>query len=492
MNNFQDQSKQQAIDTLLGTRSGQEHVQLYDPLYAAADSELARRYAEYATEQNVRLFVSTYNVSAQNAPNLDIWLGQARDVDVVAIVFQEIVPLTAQQMLSSAAEPMRLWEAAVLAALNRGGGQRFITLRYELLFATSVLIVVREDMLPHVRNVDAASKKTGLRGMSGNKGGVAVRMEVFETDVCIVGVHLAAGTTNVEERNNDYQSIVSGIQFPRGRTIESHTHVFWSGDLNYRFDQLNSAEVRQLCAELPATNYTGQATESSPALSRLYAYDQLKRAQACLAAFENYKEGPLLFRPTYKYDMHADTYDSSEKARAPAWTDRIVYRSTMDKTDAILLNAYGCVDLRISDHRPVFAIFDIRAYTINTQKRAALQQQVLAGLPLETESVPRPSDDTQQWWNVGPPLAPSTDPTPGNPFRPSRDLARAPSIGARPAPPPMPPRRKAGGQKDSASDAPETPAPAATDGAPASDHTHTGSEDGCAAPPPVPRRPDRI
>ena len=41
MNNFQDQSKQQAIDTLLGTRSGQTQVVLYDPVYTAADEELA-------------------------------------------------------------------------------------------------------------------------------------------------------------------------------------------------------------------------------------------------------------------------------------------------------------------------------------------------------------------------------------------------------------------------------------------------------------------
>ena len=36
--------------------------------------------------------------------------------------------------------------------------------------------------------------------------------------------------------------------------------------------------------------------------------------------FHGYQEGPLLFRPTYKYDLHSDTYDSSEKMRIPAWT----------------------------------------------------------------------------------------------------------------------------------------------------------------------------
>lgn len=38
------------------------------------------------------------------------------------------------------------------------------------------------------------------------------------------------------------------------------------------------------------------------------------------AVFEGYQEGPLLFRPTYKYDLGTDNYDTSEKMRVPAWT----------------------------------------------------------------------------------------------------------------------------------------------------------------------------
>lgn len=38
------------------------------------------------------------------------------------------------------------------------------------------------------------------------------------------------------------------------------------------------------------------------------------------AVFEGYEEGPLLFRPTYKYDVGTDDYDTGEKHRIPAWT----------------------------------------------------------------------------------------------------------------------------------------------------------------------------
>lgn len=37
-------------------------------------------------------------------------------------------------------------------------------------------------------------------------------------------------------------------------------------------------------------------------------------------AFSGYQEGPLLFRPTYRYDLGVETYDTSEKMRIPAWT----------------------------------------------------------------------------------------------------------------------------------------------------------------------------
>ena len=43
---------------------------------------------------------------------------------------------------------------------------------------------------------------------------------------------------------------------------------------------------------------------------------------ASRAVFIGYDEGPILFNPTYRYNLGTDTYDTSEKMRVPAWTGK--------------------------------------------------------------------------------------------------------------------------------------------------------------------------
>lgn len=42
--------------------------------------------------------------------------------------------------------------------------------------------------------------------------------------------------------------------------------------------------------------------------------------------FRGFLEGKVTFAPTYKYDLFSDDYDTSEKCRTPAWTDRVLWR----------------------------------------------------------------------------------------------------------------------------------------------------------------------
>ena len=57
----------------------------------------------------------------------------------------------------------------------------------------------------------------------------------------------------------------------------------------------------------------------------------MRREWAAGRVFHYLREGPIGFRPTYKFDKGDPTdlaYDSSEKRRVPAWCDRILFRGS--------------------------------------------------------------------------------------------------------------------------------------------------------------------
>lgn len=87
---------------------------------------------------------------------------------------------------------------------------------------TALIVFVKTSLLGDVRNVEATTRKTGLRGMSGNKGAVGIRLDLHDTSFCFITAHLAAGHANVEERNADYRTITSGLHFLKGKSIDSH------------------------------------------------------------------------------------------------------------------------------------------------------------------------------------------------------------------------------------------------------------------------------
>lgn len=114
-------------------------------------------------------------------------------------------------------------------------------------------------------------------------------------------------------------------------------------------------------------------------------HDQLNEQKAQGNVFGDFIEGPITFPPTYKYDLFSDDYDTSEKCRAPAWTDRVLWRRRKSHPDSDKsadwnqgrLIHYGRSELKQSDHRPVIAIIDIEIFQIDQELRQNVFREVI-------------------------------------------------------------------------------------------------------------------
>ena len=117
-------------------------------------------------------------------------------------------------------------------------------------------------------------------------------------------------------------------------------------------------------------------------LNQLLNKDQLKLQIKQNLIFQNFIESNITFIPTFKYDKNSNSLDTSKKARVPAWTDRIlfaIYNNTENNhindesfdetrnnknskksvTTELIPLEYNCLDCRHSDHRPVYAMFQL-------------------------------------------------------------------------------------------------------------------------------------
>ena len=67
--------------------------------------------------------------------------------------------------------------------------------------------MVHASLMRDVSNVEVGHKATGLGGVVGNKGAVAVSLRLRDTALCFVNAHLAARPERVEERNSNFAGV---------------------------------------------------------------------------------------------------------------------------------------------------------------------------------------------------------------------------------------------------------------------------------------------
>ncbi|KAL1521637.1 hypothetical protein AB1Y20_021295 [Prymnesium parvum] len=284
--------------------------------------------------------------------------------DIVVLGCQEFVALNAQAMLPFASKyPKQDFERLVIAMLSHMHGCRYAPVRVagtELppqLVGLLLCVLVKEEHIHGVRGVHCEMVRTGFSGLSGNKGALALRFMLHTTSLCFVNLHLPAGAgpEAKEERNAAMREVMKALEASFASAVvpdagarllapKQHSVLFCFGDLNYRLTLANH-DVRR---RLEGHNW-----------EELLMHDQLApqlRGDPGSGPFEGFHEGDLDFRPTYKFDTGTNNYDTSDKQRAPAWTDRVLWCSRKQDLKCLLYSSER--NVVTSDHKPVKALFE--------------------------------------------------------------------------------------------------------------------------------------
>ncbi|KAI8632984.1 DNase I-like protein [Xylariaceae sp. FL1651] len=279
---------------------------------------------------------------------------------------------------------------------------------------TGIMLFARDPAA--LLNLQSAGVGFGAGDM-GNKGAVGLRMlftkkdaqgETRHTELTFVSTHLAAMEWNLEKRNRNWESIVSGLLFedPRkllgtpstqstphtsGSTDETETllsqdlrqkalhnitiykpgsHLFVGGDLNYRISETSPASD---------SVFPDLDPESPNYFTRFLAQDQLMAEKAAGRTLHGLSEATITFPPTYKLALTDDrdvlaqtrtgrpTVDAISwkwaPHRWPGWCDRILYldvprwafKGAAKEESKMKTVAYDALPaLRTSDHKAVF------------------------------------------------------------------------------------------------------------------------------------------
>ncbi|XP_063977656.1 inositol polyphosphate 5-phosphatase OCRL [Diachasmimorpha longicaudata] len=344
--------------------------------------QMACKEDDYTYTETYRIFVGTWNVNGQPPNNISIeeWLSSDRvPPDLYAIGFQEL-DLSKEAFLFNDTPREEEWRQVVMKSLHPKGVYEQIAL--VRLVGMMLIVFAQETHLPFIKNVCVDTVGTGIMGKLGNKGGVAVSCSIHNTSICFVNAHLAAHCEEFERRNQDYADICSRLSFNSlipPKSLKDHDQIYWLGDLNYRITEMDAFTAKQYL--------------TSNTLLPVLTLDQLHQQKTIGRIFVGFHEAEITFKPTYKYDPGTDNWDSSEKGRAPAWCDRILWKG--DSITSIKYRSHP--DLRISDHKPVSAIFDAQIRVIDMTKYRKIHEEVMKKLDkLENEFLPQVMVDTTE------------------------------------------------------------------------------------------------
>jgi len=382
--------------------------------------QVRERVSEFTEYHQANIFVGTWNVNAKGKEEslqewiCGDWYRHNLMPDIVAVGFQEIVDLNAVNVAvgNKTEQRSQYWADQLLQTLNPSHDQqgRPLDPRYSLIMQRSLVgllicLFVKVQHRPRCKAIASDSVGVGVMGMMGNKGGVSVRLQFYDSNICFICSHLAAHRENVTGRNADFLNVFQKTSFEIGENVvretirngsmsqwalgssnvgaSDHDIVVWLGDLNYRIDEsMPTEKVLELSVQKK--------------LDPLRAIDQLNTERREGRAFQGFEEGVLNFVPTYKYQPGTDVFEQrpEKKLRAPAWCDRILWMA-QDPQHVQQLTYNRSETPNCSDHKPVYSTLKVTVKDVVVPKREAIYKELLSLLDrFENQSLPTVGLDT--------------------------------------------------------------------------------------------------
>eukprot|EP00090_Calanus_glacialis_P024250 TRINITY_DN37662_c0_g1_i1.p1 TRINITY_DN37662_c0_g1~~TRINITY_DN37662_c0_g1_i1.p1 ORF type:complete len:731 (-),score=111.96 TRINITY_DN37662_c0_g1_i1:103-2295(-) len=288
-------------------------------------------------DRTIRIFVGTWNMNGQVPPrHLAEFLLPANlkyVPDLLVVGTQETFPEKNE------------WEVRLQDTL----GPSHVLFHSASLGTLHLTVFIRRDLIWYCSIPEDDSFSTRPGAQFKTKGAVAVAFILFGTSFMFVNSHLTAHQENVKDRVKDLKKIYAMLNLPktlplkkRHELFDSYDCCFWCGDLNFRLEQTREEIIRDI----------------EDGVSVLET-DQLGWLMSKGTIFRGFKEHPINFRPTYKYDPGTDKFDTSSKQRIPSYTDRILYKHS-SSTPVRPLHYDSVQGVVTSDHKPVWGMFEVR------------------------------------------------------------------------------------------------------------------------------------
>ncbi|XP_047529877.1 inositol polyphosphate 5-phosphatase E isoform X2 [Vanessa atalanta] len=315
-------------------------------------------------DREVKIFVGTWNMNGQAPPKELADFIFPNEVKHVPDIFA----IGTQESFSERTE----WEITIQEVL----GPSHLLLHSYYLGTIHLTVFIRRDLIWFCSLPEDASLSVRPGTAFRTKGAVAISFALFGSTFLFVTAHLTAHQEKVKERLSDIKRIIRSIDLPKNLpcrhkskdVTNNFDYVFWCGDLNFRLGEPRAAVLRwieQTQFPLPPNLPHG-----------LLHADQLTAVLEDGAAFRDFREAPITFPPTYKYDPGSQQFDTSSKQRVPAYTDRILFKaksmaansssafsglrriSSVPVPSGLKCIAYNSVQSVVtSDHKPVWALF---------------------------------------------------------------------------------------------------------------------------------------